>query len=367
MLNNRQLHALLHLAGIGKPLAGSPLWLLPEPQKLMPDDPAFGYLIDRCLIEKAAGGYRVNKMFAAALLTCAKPEEVLSIGIDDKHHPGFALARRTNLWCECSINGDGTTKIFFPLSRSTLVMVLTDALTGSSSDEGYIGFTFRGSAAEAFVLGAVMRELREYPRRLKLAEVKRAVSSAALNPAYAAPFTSVTGPQEIELLARDPAAIDRALETLIDAGHLARDNGGIHPTEITAEVLGKNPEAGFALSRTLISENGPKTSRMLAIKAGPHRLVFRIANPMGSQLVYEWLEVDRMRLRLLVAAMIMPESVASELNMELSLEEAQPFVPHPTPTAPGPSFCSRCGAGLKDNARFCSRCGAKITKSAGTA
>jgi hypothetical protein len=363
MLNNRQMHALFHLANIGKPISGSPLWLLPEPDRLMPDDPAFQYLIDQSLIEKMEDGYRVNKMFAAALLTCAKPEEVISVGIDRKDHLGFAVVRRGQLWCECTVNHDGVTKIYFPLSRSTLVIMLTDALTGNSPEGEDSGFRFKGDAAEAFVLAAAMRELREYPVELRLGDLKKAVGEDALNPAYAAPFTSVTGLELIEKLAEGGEAIDKTIESLVNKGHLIVSDGRVKPSEKTELVLGQAPEAGFAVSRTVITGGGPKTQQMLVVKAGGHKLVFRLAESGGKTPLYEWVEVNRTKLRLLVAALTLPEDAVNSLSAALAAEEPAADAVETAPErAFRPSFCTNCGAPLKEGATFCTQCGERLKR-----
>jgi hypothetical protein len=365
MLNNRQIHALLHLAGIGEPVNGSPLWLLPEPDKLMPDDPVFRYLIDQTIIEQMEDGYRVNGMFAAALLTCASPEEVISVGIDRKDHLGFAVARRGQLWCECTVNHDGVTKIYFPLSRSTVVMMFTDALTGSSPEDENSGFRFKGNAAEAFVLAATMRKIREYPVELRLEYLKKAVANDALNPAYAAPFTTVTGLEAIEKLAEGDQAIDSAIESLVKKGLLVISDGRIKPSEETELVLGQAPEAGFAVSRTLITENGPKTQQMLVIKAASHKLVFRVAEAGGKTPLYEWLEVDRTKLRLLITALMLPEDAVNSLNEALAAEEPAEDIRETVPERVfRPSFCTSCGTPLKEGAAFCTQCGAKVKRTA---
>lgn len=359
MLNNRQIHAVLHLAGIGVPQDGSPLWVMPSAKPLMPDDPAFQYLIEQKIIELKENGYRVNQMFAMALKTCANPEEVISIGIDSKIHPGFAVVRRGQLWCECSINKDGIVKMYFPLSRSTVLMMLTDALSGISEEAELLGFHFKGEAADAFTLVVAMRSLREYPVELKIENLRKAVARYALEPSFAAPFTAVTGAEPVEKLANDPYAVDTAINSLVDNGHLIVSGDRIMPSKITAAVLSKSPEAGFSISKTLITESGPKMQTMLVIKTGNRKLIFHIIFSDNGKPQYEWFEVNRKQLCMLVAAMIMPRKVVEGINAAFT-EKTEVDKQQRAEIPPTLPFCTNCGARLKDNVRFCTGCGAKV-------
>jgi len=357
MLNNRQVHVVLHLAGIGVPQDGSQLRIMPSAEPLMPDDPTFQHLIEQKIIEPRGNGYRVNRMFAMALKTCASPEEVISIGIDSKIHPGFAVVRRGQLWCECSVNKDGMVKVYFPLSRSTVLMMLVDALSGISEDEPS-GFHFKGEAADAFTLVVAMRNLREYPIELKIENLQKAVARHALEPSHAAPFTAVTGTEPFEKLANDSKAVDIAIKNLVDNGHLIVSGDRIMPSEITAAVLSKSPEAGFSISKTLITESGPKKQTMLVIKAGNKKLIFRITFSDNGKPQYEWLEVNRKQLRLLVTAMLIPRKVVQEINVAFK-EKIAMNKPPSTEISPTLQFCTNCGVKLRGGIRFCNNCGAE--------
>src|SRR5687767_10306419 len=95
ILNDWHVGTLLSLAGIDPPVDGSPLRALRTyPRPIAPGEPDWGYLADKQLVMPNGSGWRVNQVMAGVLQACARPDDVVHIGVNDDENPGFSVVRR---------------------------------------------------------------------------------------------------------------------------------------------------------------------------------------------------------------------------------------------------------------------------------
>ncbi len=373
ILNSRQTWTLINKAGLREPLKGSPLYFLPDKHELHLDDPAFNYLLENHLIETEEGSKRVNRLFAFALETCVRPEEVISVGVSKSGYPGYSVARKAAFWCECTMNREGTTKFSFPLSRSSVLMSLTGAFSSKNPEPEPSGFRFLGKPEEAFVLAVALKELREYPVGLTSLSLKKAVSRAVSVPLLAAPFALSAGAGAMERLSQSETAVDFIINRLFQAGHLRQIDDKILPSKSAELALGSFPEASFGIARTEISVLGAISQSFQVMKVGDRKLVFRLLNHKGLTPSFEWVEMDRQQIRLMICAMFVPSQVlaknvtglpvsrASAKNSSVQTVKSIGIAPaQKCATATGPGFCRACGARVPSGALYCGQCGVVI-------
>ena len=353
-----QVATLIEFSGLGGPVPGSPLYPEPpESQILHPNHPAFTKLIEMHALEAKGDSWRVNLMVGAALRASLDPCEVISIGVGEQPRPrGFSVVRRDDFLAECTVDGYGNTKLYFPLSRNQVMLLMGDALTSTAPEPEPTGFRFVGPAEEAFVLGAAMRELREFPVPLTPDRLTEVVRRDATIPGYVAPLATSAGVAPIESLAGSDRAVEAALQRLLEAGHLRSADGALEPSPAATEVLGEYPERSFAVSRTVLGDGEPKTQRLNVSRVGDRTLIFRVQYPAGGRPRFEWAEVDRAQLRALVTALLMTEE---QLRLSTVGEPAGAAVGEATPSGEV-NYCPYCGSGVGEGFRFCPACGKEL-------
>ena len=309
LFTSDQVATLIDIGGLDGPVPGSPLYPQPrEARALHPNHPAFTKLVEMHALEEKDDGWRVNVLLGAALRASLDPHEVISVGTGQQPRPrGFSVVRRDGFLAECTSDGDGNAKFYFPLSRSQLMLLIGDALTSNRPEPEPTGFRFVGPAEDAFVFAAAMRELRELPEPLTVERLKATVQLTAGIPSFAAPFATTSGVAAIEALATSDQSIDAALKRLLKGEHLHLVEGAIEPSSAASNMLGEYPERSFAVSRAVIGPGAPKTQTLTVSRVGGRTLVFWIRRPADGPPLFEWAEVNRKQLRTLVTAMLMTE------------------------------------------------------------
>ena len=355
MLNNRQIRSLVGMAGIREPVPGSPLQLLSKEERpLIPLEPAFTSLVNEHILEPENGRWRVNKLFALALETCVRPEEVIELSTVIKPYFAFSIARRQAFWSECSRNIEGITKFYFPLSRNMVLLLLTDALTSQAPEPDQCGFHFLGSVEEAFVLSTVMHKIREYPVELAVSDLVNSVAREASMPQFTASFISMAGEKSLDRLAKSSEAISAVIGKLGVNGYLSLSDGKVKPSPAVETALKSPPQSGFVISHSEISETAIQSQSLLVLNAGGRKLVFRLRSSRGETPLFEWVEMSRQQIRLLIAGLLLPTVVLNRVNLDAKNTGSPP--------TPSPAFCFTCGAKLKSGAAFCGQCGSPIKK-----
>ena len=240
------------------------------------------------------------------LEACLRPDEVVSVGIDDVGHPGLGVVRRGSRWCECTVDWRGSAKLYFPLSRSAMIATLAGAIPpgAGAAENGDARFAFVGSVTEAFVLSVLARELREDPRAPTLAELAAAVVRSIDRPSLSLGFQLLGGPEVPDGL-RSAAVV-----AVVVGGLQARDLVTLRGDRVVlaaaaAAALGGFPDATFAINRTVVTEAGARSHWLHATKAGERTIVFRPRSPEGGEQRLEWREVGNDDLRLLVAGLLL--------------------------------------------------------------
>lgn len=355
-----QIATLIEFSGLGEPIVGSPLFPQPAAARpLHPNHPAFEKLIEMHAVEASGDGWRVNLLVGAALRASLEPQEVISVGTGQQPRPrGFAVVRREDFLAECTVDGYGNTKLYFPLSRSQLMLLIGDALTSAKPEPEPTGFRFVGPAEDAFTFAAAMRELRELPVPLTAESLVDTVQRTAGTPHFAAPFATTSGVAPIEALATSPPSIRAALERLISDGHLRVVDGALEPSAAAAAMLGEYPDRAFAVSRAVIGDDGSKTQSLTVSRVGGRTLVFRMHYPADGPALFEWAEVDRAQLRTLVTALLMTEEqFRLSTTGALGAEATSSTVAEQAISARTVSFCPACGSPVSEGDRFCAGCG----------
>jgi len=358
VLSNEQIRTALGMAGIELG-AGSPLAALPESSRvLQPSDAAFQKMAEGHLLEQQDSSWRVNTLAKAVLFTCAQPEEVLALRVMGPQQTGFYVCRRGPLLSECTVAAPGLVKLAFPLTRSSIVLMLTSALSGDRPEPEPTGFRFQGRAGDAFVLSLLLNEARMNPEGIAAGEIAAGVAVAVENPALTLPFVLVAGAEPLLALARSRDAVEAAVGRLVMAGHARNEAGWLLPSAAALEALNSPPVAGFSVSRTLVGPDGAASQALEVARCGERNIVFRTLHHGDEQPLFEWSEVSRRQLRALVAATVMDEKELAAMTTP----EPQP-APEPA-MAPSPAiesiFCTNCGHETRPGQRFCRSCGARL-------
>lgn len=344
LLTHQQIRTALGMAGI-EIGPGSPLAVLPEASRpLEPGEAAFQKMADGHLLEAANGKWRVNTLAKAVLLACAKPEEVITLHATGGEGQGFSSCRRGPLVTECTVGGPALIKLSFPLTRSSVTLMLTSALSSDRPEPPSTGFRFQGRAEDAFVLSIILSEARSGGRGPTVDGLAQTVAKAVENPSLTLPFVLVAGAEPLLGLARSRDAVEAAAGRLAFAGHVGIEGGRLEPSQTALQALGGPPVAGFAISRTLVGPEGPASQTLQVVRSGERSIVFRVLRHEGERPLFEWLEVTKTQLRALVAATLMDEN-------ELKLASVQ---------APPGRFCPNCGSRTHKGQRFCRACGQNL-------
>ena len=356
VLTHEQIRTALAIAGI-EVGAASPLAALPESSRvLQPSDAAFQKMANGHLMETADdGSWRVNTLIKAVLFTCAQPEEVLALRVMGPQQTGFYVCRRGPLLSECTVAAPGLVKLAFPLTRSSIVLMLTSALSGDRPEPEPTGFRFQGRAGDAFVLSLLLNEARMNPEGIAAGEIAAGVAVAVENPALTLPFVLVAGAEPLLALARSRDAVEAAVGRLVMAGHARNEAGWLLPSAAALEALNSPPVAGFSVSRTLVGPDGAASQALEVARCGERNIVFRTLHHGGEQPLFEWSEVSRQQLRALVAATVMDEK-------ELAAMASPTPQPPPVATAIETTVCASCGTQAKPGQRFCRNCGARLVE-----
>ena len=373
VLTHEQVLTALGMAGIAV-TTGSPLAALPEASRALgPPDAAFQKMADGHLVEADDdGSWRVNTLVKAVLFTCAQPEEVLALRVMGQQPGGFSVCRRGPLLSECTVTGPGLVKLSFPLTRSSIVLMLTSALSGDRPELEPTGFRFQGRADDAFVLSLLLSEARADPQGIAAGQVADRVAAAVENPALTLPFVLVAGAEPLLALARSRDAVEAAVGRLAIAGQTRNEGGWLRPSTVAMEALNSPPVAGFTVSRTLVGPDGPASQALEVARCGERNIVFRSLHHAGEQPLFEWSEVSRQQLRVLVAATVMDERELTAMTTPQPQPEAPPApepvaAPAPAPAvAPSPTvdsvFCANCSYEARPGQRFCRSCGARLVE-----
>jgi hypothetical protein len=371
VLTHEQIRTALGMADIAVG-AGSPLSALPESSRILqPSDAAFQKMAEGHLFEGEDASWRVNTLVKAVLFACAQPEEVLSLRVLGPQQNGFYVCRRGPLLTECTVSGPGLVKLAFPLTRSSIILMLTSALSGDRPEPEPVGFRFQGRADDAFVLSLLLNRAREDAEGVAAAQIADTVASAVENPALTLPFVLVAGAEPLLALANSRDAVEASVGRLLMAGQARNDGGRLLPSKAALEALADPPVAGFAVSRTLVGPDGPASQALEVARCGERNIVFRSLRHAGQQPLFEWSEVSRRQLRTLVAATVMDEkelaamtSTPAQPSAAVDSISAQP----PMPSQPEPvgaaavdaAFCPNCGSPAKPGQRFCRDCGTRL-------
>lgn len=361
VLTHEQVRTALVMTGIDVTM-GSPLAALPEASRTLgPSDAAFKKMAEGHLVEAAGdGSWRVNTLVKAVLFTCAQPEEVLALRVMGPQQSGFAVCRRGPLLSECTVGAAGLLKLAFPLTRSSIVLMLTSALSGDRPEPEPTGFRFQGRADDAFVLSLLLNEARANSEGIAAGEIADRVAGAVENPALTLPFVLVAGAEPLLTLAGSRDAVDAAIGRLAMAGQARNEGGWLRPSAVALEALSSPPVAGFTVSRTLVGPDGPASQALEVARCGERNIVFRSLRHGGEQPLFEWSEVSRRQLRALVAATVMDER---ELAAMTSREAAPAPAPEPAAAPAVESiFCSNCGYAARPGQRFCRSCGTRLVE-----
>ncbi len=361
-----QVATLIEISGLGLPRPGSPLFPQPpDAQPLHANHPGFTKLLDLHALEAKGDGWRINGFLGAALRASLEPHEVISIGTGQQPRPrGFSVVRYDDFMAECTVDGDGNAKLYFPLSRSQLMLLIGDALTSAEPEPEPTGFRFVGTAPQAFVFAAAMRELREFPVPLTRQRLLETVRDSVTIPGFVAPFVTTAGVTPIEELATSDESVELVLQHLLADGHLRSVDGALKPSPAAAGMLAEYPDKSFAVSRAVIENATVKTQTLNVSRVGGRTLVFRIRYPADGRPLFEWAEVDRAQLRTLVTALMMTEE-----QFRLSTTAAEPagvaaadLLPDRTASSVV-NFCPFCGSPSGEGFRFCPACGRELPTS----
>jgi hypothetical protein len=358
-----QVATLIEVSGLGSPRPGSPLFPQPpDARRLHANHPAFTKLLDLHALESKGDGWRINGFLGAALRASLEPQEVISIGTGQQPRPrGFSVVRYDDFMAECTVDGDGNAKFYFPLSRSQLMLLIGDALTSAEPEPEPTGFRFVGTAPQAFVLSAAMRELREFPLPLTRQRLLEVVRSSVAIPGLVAPFVTTAGAAAIEELALSDESVEFVLRRLLADGHLRSVDGHLEPSPAAAIMLAEYPDKSFAVSRAVVENATVKTQTLNVSRVGGRTLVFRIRYPADGPPRFEWAEVDRAQLRTLVTALMMTEE---QLRLSTAAgDSAGEAAAGPPPDAiapPAVNFCPYCGSPSGKGFRFCPACGREV-------
>jgi hypothetical protein len=366
VLTHEQIRTALDMVGV-EVGAGSPLAALPESSRvLQPSDAAFQKMADGHLLEQQDGSWRVNTLVKAVLFTCAQPEEVLALRVMGTQQSGFSVCRRGPLLSECTVAGPGLVKLAFPLTRSSIVLMLTGALSGDRPEPEPTGFRFQGRADDAFVLSLMLNEARANPEGIAAGEIAARVAAAVENPALTLPFVLVAGAEPLLALARSRDAVEAAVGRLAMAGQARNEGGWLRPSTVALEALNSPPVAGFTVSRTLVGPDGAASQALEVARCGERNIVFRTLHHGGEQPLFEWSEVSRRQLRALVAATAMDEKELAAMTTPEPEPEAAPGPALEPAMASSPAvesiFCTNCGYAARPGQRFCRSCGARLVE-----
>ena len=344
LLTHQQIQTALGMAAL-EVGSGSPLAVLPQAARhLEPGDVAFQKMADGHLLEAQDGEWRVNTLAKAVLLTCARPEEVITLRVTGGEGQGFSICRRGPLVSECTVGGPALVKLSFPLTRSAVILTLISALSSERPEPPSTGFRFRGRVADAFVLSVVLNETRSGTGGPPVERLAGIVAAAVEKPIYTLPFVLVAGAEPLLGLARSPDAVDAAVGRLAIAGHVRNEGGRLVPSDASQTALAGPPNAGFSISRTVVRPEGPAAQTLQVVRSGDRNIVFRLLQHADEYPLLEWLEVSKLQLRALVTAALMDEK-------ELKLAAVEPL--------PG-RFCPNCGVRTREGQRFCRSCGQNL-------
>lgn len=365
LFTSDQVATLIDISGLDGPIPGSPLYPQPpDARSLHPNHPAFTKLTDLHALEPKEGGWRINVLVGAALRASLEPHEVISVGVGRQPRPrGFSVVRRDDFLAECTVDGYGNAKLYFPLSRSQLMLLIGDALTSTRPEPEPTGFRFVAPAEEAFVFGTAMREVREFPVSLTIEHLKQAVRRAALIPDFAAPFTTTSGVGAIEALATSDQPVEEAIRRLLAEGHLRVVDEALQPSPAAVTMLGEYPDKSFAVSRSVIGSGAPKTQRLTVSRIGGRSLVFRIRFPADGPPLYEWAEMTGAQLRALVTAFLMTEEqFRLSTGGEAVADGGTGVAEAKTTVSSEVKFCPYCGSRMGEGFKFCPTCGRELPK-----
>jgi len=313
VLNAWHVGTLLSLAGIEPPADGSPLQALPTyPRPIAPGEPDWAHLVDKKLVVSNGAGWRVNAVMAGVLRACAHPDTVVHVGVGDMENPGFAVVQRGGLVVECTIATSGTTKLYFPLSRSAVMLSLIGALSGDDAADIAAGapepsgFRFRGRGEDAFVLGAALRDLRGgTPQPMAVPVLKAAVQRYAQDPGLTVGFAALGLADVMTSLGSSTRRSDAAIKRLVVAGHLKMVREKVKVAAPAEAALTKWPNRIFSINHVELRADGPVSRLLQVMRVGGRTLVFRPMQHPGHAPEFEWAEVTRRELRALVAAMLL--------------------------------------------------------------
>ena len=362
LFTSDQVATLIEVGGLGGPTPGSPLY--PQPpnaQALHPNHPGFTKLVEMHALEAKEDGWRINILLGAALRASLEPHEVISVGAGRQPRPrGFSVLRRDDFLAECTVDNYGNAKLYFPLSRSQLMLLIGDALTGTRPEPEPTGFRFVAPAEEAFVFGAALRELREFPVPLTVERLKEAVRRTASIPGFAAPFATTSGVVAIDALATSDQPVDAAIQRLLTEGHLRLVDGFLEPSPAASTMLGEYPDKSFAVSRSVMENGPPKIQTLNVSRVGGRSLVFRIRYPADGPPLFEWAEVTSSQLRTLVMAFLMTEEQFRLSTTGGQVGKAVADDPGQVAAPVAVNFCPYCGSRMGEGFRFCPTCGKEL-------
>lgn len=322
-----QLVTLLAIEGIAA-APGSPLRMLPDlPRASVPGEPDFDQLLELGFVRAGEGQWVVNRALAAVLRAACSPDEVLDIAFSNLDLPGVTIVRQGDLRLECTVGpGAAVTKIYFPLTRDAVFARVMEMFSGTRPLDPPSGFHFVGSGDDVFALASALRRIRGDLRPCRVADLPTIVAADARQPALVAPIEAMVGLGTIASFAADGAAVARALNRLVAAGHLVVEGDLVTSSDAAATVLEAPLGPSIAISRAELEGGEVRRATMQVMRCGGHLLVFRRRTPAGAPVAFEWVEVDRVQLRMLVASYLV---APAELDAMLNLEAAASTPPAP--------------------------------------
>jgi hypothetical protein len=216
----------------------------------------------------------------------------------------FTVCRRGPLYTECTVLADGRVKLSFPLSRSQVQLAMTSALSGDRPEPPPLGFAFRGSPADAFVL----RVLLDGARRggLAPAAVPGAVAAALDDPVRLLAFAGLAGTSDLHAMIDQEGALAAVLARLETAGHVRLEGGRVLPSPAALAVLGAPVLATLTVGRRLVQDSTVRQSELVAYRCGDRLLLLRAVAERGAPIV-ELTEVTRQQLRCHIGAFLLDD------------------------------------------------------------
>lgn len=329
LLNKYQMRTLLDMTEL-TPAAWSPLASLPDlPRGCAPGEPDFEDLVDKGLVARqGAYAWRPNRMAVAVLTVACTPEELIGVHPNHTRIPGFAIVRRRELVCECTVEGaTGDTKLVFPISRNAVILRFIESLT-KQDDEPPPTFSVDLDVDESFLFSVAARLEATAIVGVTLDELLTTARADLADPGALAPLAAA-GILPTLASTSDLGAVLTRLER---AGVLTVTGAHVALSE-PARVLTEPARAAFTITHVEVHDGVPRRDGMFVSRHGNRTLLLRTTNDAAPRVV--WTEVTRAQLRAMIAAFLLPrEELASWVALQEGADRAAAEEVAPPRTVP---------------------------------